>query len=150
MEFTPGAQQAPCGVNQTSSGKGPHDSVPMLADDTAITFRIFLDGVRCPRHIRGIDMPNGIPMTVSPSVPSQVVGEVYFQDGRVAMTVPLRKSADSDSDGGPVEVVLGGGAKLINATSHAVGDSEYSNGLRTTTLDLSLMKIVVADSPHDG
>ena len=103
MDFVPGAGEVTCGFNVTTTISGAHgkgqgftDKAPMLGDESHVTMRIFLDGT---------------------------VGEVYFQEGRVAMTVPLGGTVTPSAKASGVVTIGGGGAaKLINATSFAVGD----------------------------
>ena len=103
MNFVPGPGNVTCGYNVSKRIPGTHgkiqgftDEAPMLGDESYVTMRIFLDGT---------------------------IGEVYFQEGRVAMTVPLGGTVSPSGKASGVMTIGGGNAaKLINATSFAVGD----------------------------
>jgi sucrose-6-phosphate hydrolase SacC (GH32 family) len=92
IDFVPGANQmAKCGFNATKGHKGGEDAVPLLGDETYLSMRVLIDGS---------------------------VGECYWQEGRVAMTVEL--TAEDQ------ETVLisssGADGALLNGTSWQMND----------------------------
>jgi sucrose-6-phosphate hydrolase SacC (GH32 family) len=97
LKFVPGATTVECGIIRTA--KHSKDVVSMLDSDTHVAFRIFIDAT---------------------------VVEVYWQDGRAAMTdlFPLQTAASiaMNLDGGDSSV------KLTNATSWQMSSIYVTKG----------------------
>jgi hypothetical protein len=94
LDFVPGDQTAQCGFNTTGhKGKGGQDEVPLLGDETYLSVRILIDGS---------------------------IGECYWQEGRVAMTVQL--GGEQNEDTSITITSSGADGELMNATSWKMND----------------------------
>eukprot|EP01043_Picozoa_sp_COSAG02_P019132 COSAG02_NODE_913_length_15994_cov_6.140484_7_plen_225_part_00 len=107
LDFVPGAKTANCGFNSTkldqvhSDAPHPQDEVPLLGDETYLSMRILIDGS---------------------------VGECYWQEGRVAMTVELGSDQGKESSVSILSSGADGG--IMNATSWKMND------IHTTVADV--------------
>ena len=106
LDFVPGAQTAKCGFNGTSTsghkGKASQDEVPLLGDETYLAMRVLIDGS---------------------------VGECYWQEGRVAMTVELGAGAGQGESSVSI-MSSGADGAIMNATSWKMMD------IHTTVADV--------------
>ena len=95
LNFVPGAETADCGFNTTGGhkGKGGQDKLPLLGDETYLSMRILIDSS---------------------------VGECYWQEGRVAMTVEL--GADQGDDTSVTITSSGADGAIVNATAWQMND----------------------------